>query len=359
MNHVSAASWSLKELDGRSSNPPLSRMAHGPKVTQARRIANFSSALRARLRPWTSQSHSQKCPGPVLSPRLRPRGAGALYPDLRRPGPGPADRPPPHPGGYAPEKPGVSHLYRHLSGHPGLGHGHRHRRPGQRHRHRGGGQCVAPATFIRLGTSGALQDYIELGDLVITESARREENTTHSYAPAEVKCPGPPAGRGGPAARRPPLLRCLITSGLTCTTADFYAGQGRVAPGFPTLDPDKVARLSRAGVLNLEMEMSAYLTLAAVSTFNLRAGGACVVLNNRLNGRGLPRPGSARRAERRLIDVGLRALEILAAKDQTGENGGQRWKRREKSNKAKRNFGEPCATQCTGWKACAPPKTDH
>ena len=54
--------------------------------------------------------------------------------------------------------------------------------------------------------------------------------------------------------------------GLTCTTADFYAGQGRVVPGFPTLDPHKVARLSQAGVLNLEMEMSAYLTLAAVST---------------------------------------------------------------------------------------------
>ena len=55
--------------------------------------------------------------------------------------------------------------------------------------------------------------------------------------------------------------------GLTCTTADFYAGQGREAPGFPALDPHKVARLSQAGVLNLEMEMSAYLTLAAVSTY--------------------------------------------------------------------------------------------
>ncbi len=46
--------------------------------------------------------------------------------------------------------------------------------------------CVTPVTFIRLGTCGALQGYIEVGDLVITESARRDENTTQAYAPAEL-----------------------------------------------------------------------------------------------------------------------------------------------------------------------------
>ena len=102
--------------------------------------------------------------------------------------------------------------------------------------------------------------------------------------------------------------------GLTCTTADFYAGQGRAAPGFPSLDPGKVARLSRAGVLNLEMEMSTYLTLAAVSTYPIRAGGACVAVNNRITGQGLSSARARRRAEGRLIEVGLLALEILAVK---------------------------------------------
>ncbi len=101
--------------------------------------------------------------------------------------------------------------------------------------------------------------------------------------------------------------------GLTCTTADFYPGQARPAPGFPAPEPHKLARLSQAGVLNLEMEMSAYLTLAAVATVPIRAGGACLVLNNRLTGQGLTGAPARRRAERRLIDVGLRALEILAA----------------------------------------------
>ena len=174
-------------------------------------------------------------------------------------------------------------------------------------------QCVAPATFIRLGSTGALQDYINLGDLVITTEALREEHTTRFYAPAEIK-----------AAAHPQVLAALQQAaaglevpyhvGVTCTSPDFYAGQGRVVPGFPTLEPDMVARLSRAGVLNLEMEMSAYLTLAQVSTLNLRAGGACVVVNNRLRGV-FAAACSFRQAERRLIAVGLRAVEILAAKD--------------------------------------------
>ncbi|MDP3181992.1 MAG: nucleoside phosphorylase [Desulfobaccales bacterium] len=174
-------------------------------------------------------------------------------------------------------------------------------------------QCVSPVTFIRLGSTGALQDYIALGDLVITTEALRDENTTHYYAPADLK-----------ALAHPQVLTALIKAaatlgfphhvGLTCTTADFYAGQGRVVPGFPTLDPGKVARLSRAGVLNFEMEMSAYLTLAAVSTYNLRAGGICAVFNNRLHDN-LASPKLMRLAEERLIQTGLLTLEILAAED--------------------------------------------
>jgi uridine phosphorylase len=181
-------------------------------------------------------------------------------------------------------------------------------------------QCVASATFIRLGSTGALQDFINLGDLVITREALREEHTTLFYAAAEIK-----------ATAHPQVLAALQEAaaaldvpyhvGVTCTSPDFYAGQGRVVPGFPTLEPQKVARLSRAGVLNLEMEMSAYLTLARVSTLNLRAGGACVVVNNRLTGV-FAAARSFRQAEQRLIAVGLRAVEILAAQDQAKRGKG-------------------------------------
>jgi uridine phosphorylase len=174
-------------------------------------------------------------------------------------------------------------------------------------------QCVAPATFIRLGSTGALQDRINLGDLIITKEALREENTTHFYAPAATRALAHPevlaALREAAAA-----LEVPHHVGVTCTSPDFYAGQGRIVPGFPTLDPEKVGRLSRAGVLNLEMEMSAYLTLAAVSTLKLRAGGACAVFVNRIH-RSFASPRVMRQAEKRLIEVGLRAVEILATQD--------------------------------------------
>jgi uridine phosphorylase len=176
-------------------------------------------------------------------------------------------------------------------------------------------QCVTAATFIRLGSTGALQPHIKVGDLVITAASLRDEKTTAAYAPPEFR---PQA--------HPQVLAALTAAavemkvpyhvGLTCTTADFYAGQGRVVPGFPTLEPDKVARLQQQGVLNLEMEMSVYLTLAAVSSLPLRAGGACAVFNNRTTGGTFGSMQELRQAEHRLIAAGLRAVELLA-----GEKG--------------------------------------
>jgi uridine phosphorylase len=62
------------------------------------------------------------------------------------------------------------------------------------------------------------------------------------------------------------------------------------------------------------MEMSAYLTLARVSTYGLRAGGACAVVAHRIH-ETFATPELMRLGERRLIRVGLRAVEILAKKD--------------------------------------------
>ena len=175
--------------------------------------------------------------------------------------------------------------------------------------------CVTPVTFIRLGTCGALQWDIEVGDLVITESAWCGENTSASYIPGGIV---PRAAPGIVAALRDAseALKAPYHVGLTLTTADFYAGQGRMAPGFPHPDPEYLEALSQSGVLNLEMEMSVYLALAAVATVPIRAGGACLVLNNRITGQGLTSAYARSRAERRLIDVGLLALAMLAARDQ-------------------------------------------
>jgi uridine phosphorylase len=176
-------------------------------------------------------------------------------------------------------------------------------------------QCASPLTFIRLGSCGALQPHIQVGDLIITAEALRDEHTSRYYAP-----------NTGPVPAHPDVLQSLMQAaaelpalhhvGTTCTTSDFYAGQGRQVPGFPTVEPDKVERLHRAGVLNLEMEMSVYLALAQVSSYPLRAGGVCAVFTNRVTGdRAFGLKRRRRQAERLLLAVGLRALEILHAFD--------------------------------------------
>jgi uridine phosphorylase len=175
--------------------------------------------------------------------------------------------------------------------------------------------CVNPVTFIRLGTCGALQPGIEAGDLVITESAWCGENTSESYVPPGGIVPRADPGMVAALREAAEALKVRYHVGLTFTTADFYLGQGRAAPGFPAPDPEFVEALSRRGVLNLEMEMSTYLALAAVSTYRIRAGGACVAVINRVTGQGLRSARARQKAERRLIDVGLRALEILARLD--------------------------------------------
>ncbi len=176
-------------------------------------------------------------------------------------------------------------------------------------------QCVAPATFIRLGTTGALQEHIAVGDLVITEQALRDETTSHYYAAPDLAAPAhPEVTRALKQAAEE--LSAPYHVGLTCTTSDFYAGQGRQPPGFTCRDPGKVERLQAAGVLNFEMEMSVYLTLAQISSYPLRAGGACVVLDNMVTGgEAFASSREMNQAIGRLLRVGLRALELLHAAD--------------------------------------------
>jgi len=179
-------------------------------------------------------------------------------------------------------------------------------------------QCSPEGTFIRVGSSGGLQDYIKAGDLIITERAMRDEDTTRHYAGPEVE-----------ATADPEVCAALVEAcrmmgypyhvGITCTTSDFYAGQGRVVPGFPTLVPEKVERMRRAGVLNFEMEMSVFLTLAHVSSFNIRAGGVCAVFSERTR-RLFASSELLQEYEMRCVQAGLLAVELLNRAGTAGQS---------------------------------------
>ncbi len=171
-------------------------------------------------------------------------------------------------------------------------------------------RCQPQATFIRLGSCGGLQPQTQLGDLIISTKALRHEFVTQFYAPPEIEATADPDVTAAltAAARQ---LGVIYHTGLTCTAADFFHAQGRPAPGFPGLDRSLPSRLQAQGVLNLEMEMAVYFTLAQVCDYPMRAGGCAMVFADRYRDTFISAADMAG-AEEILCRVGLLALERLA-----------------------------------------------
>ncbi len=136
-------------------------------------------------------------------------------------------------------------------------------------------------TFIRVGSTGAIQENIEIGDLIITTGSVRLEGTSKEYVRAEY-----------PAFANYEIALALIESaeqmgyryhvGITASTDSFYLGQGRHGFKGYTQSFSEVLLddLRRANVLNFEMESSAIFTVANI--YGLRAGCISVVFANRM-----------------------------------------------------------------------------
>ena len=138
--------------------------------------------------------------------------------------------------------------------------------------------AIGVRTMIRVGSTGAIQESIRCGDLVISNVAVRLDGTGLSYVGAEF-----------PAFASYEVLQALIEAaetlgvpyhvGVTATTSDFYTGQGR-ATGSVAGRVDLVEQFRRLGVLNFEMECATLFVLSAL--LNLRAGAVCTVFADRV-----------------------------------------------------------------------------
>jgi len=178
---------------------------------------------------------------------------------------------------------------------------------------------VGARTLVRVGSCGAIQPELSLGDLVISRGAVRQEGTTAEYVRGDY-----------PAVADDRVVGALVAAaerlgydyhvGLTATTDAFYAGQGRrgfggyAAPGADTwLD-----ELRAANVANVEMETSTVLTLA--SLYGLRAGSVCTVFADRTSGE------FAVVGEERAAETATLAATLLASMDEQAEAAGvDRW----------------------------------
>ncbi|MFB6093070.1 MAG: nucleoside phosphorylase [Haloquadratum sp.] len=164
---------------------------------------------------------------------------------------------------------------------------------------------VGADTFVRVGSCGAIQPEMDVGDLVITSGAVRQEGTSKEYVREDY-----------PATADYEVVAALVAAaerlghdyhvGITMSADSFYAGQAR--PGFEGFraagSETLVEELREANVKNIEMEAAALLAVANV--YGLRAGAVCAVYANRLTGE-FRTEGESRAAETASLAVHLLA----------------------------------------------------
>jgi len=178
---------------------------------------------------------------------------------------------------------------------------------------------IGVETFMRVGSTGAIQPNIRCGDLVISTAAVRLDGTSHHYLIPEY-----------PAVASYEVVLALIEAaqslgveyhvGITVTTSDFYAGQARRPHGDfwrPQLG-EIVSSLQRAGVLNFEMEAATLFVLA--NLFKLRAGAVCAVYANRCTNTFEPGAG-----EVECVKVANEAVRILSTWDAEKQKRKKEW----------------------------------
>ncbi|WP_323190216.1 nucleoside phosphorylase [Halostella sp. PRR32] len=174
---------------------------------------------------------------------------------------------------------------------------------------------IGADTFLRVGSCGAIRPEAEVGDLILTTGAVRQEGTSDEYVREDY-----------PATADHEVVSALVAAaerlgydyhtGITASTDSFYAGQGR--PGFEGFEAagsdELVENLKDANVMNLEMEASSILTLA--NLYGLRAGAVCTVYANRETGE-FRTEGESRAAETASL-----AVKLLAQMDEKKAEAG-------------------------------------
>ncbi|NKE73241.1 uridine phosphorylase [Candidatus Manganitrophus noduliformans] len=170
--------------------------------------------------------------------------------------------------------------------------------------------------FLRVGTAGAIQPGMNIGDLVVTTASVRLDGASTHYAPIEY-----------PAVSHPEVLIALIDAarrheregisthvGITASSDTFYAGEERT-DGFSHYLLRRLRGLTeemkRLHVLNFEMESATLLTMCAA--LGLKGGVITGVVNRRRKKEEKITPERLRAGEENVIRVALTAAERLLA----------------------------------------------
>lgn len=165
-------------------------------------------------------------------------------------------------------------------------------------------------TFLRVGTTGAIQPYINVGELLVTTGSVRLDGASTHFAPTEF-----------PAVADYVCTHALVTAaktagikihiGITASSDTFYPGQerydtfsGRVTGRFR----GSFKEWQQMGVLNYEMESATLLTICASQ--GLRAGVIAGVIVNRTQ-QEIPDAATHLQTETDAVTVAVEAARLL------------------------------------------------
>ncbi|SEN09399.1 uridine phosphorylase [Halorientalis persicus] len=130
--------------------------------------------------------------------------------------------------------------------------------------------AVGVETVIRVGTTGALQSGIEIGDMVVATGAAKDEGTTGRYEADTV-----------PAVPDYGVLSALV-DGAEANGEDVHVGPVATDDAFYAETDEYVDAWEDAGLLAVEMEAAAIFSLARRK--GMAAGAICTVDGNLVEG---------------------------------------------------------------------------
>jgi uridine phosphorylase len=163
--------------------------------------------------------------------------------------------------------------------------------------------AVGVETFVRVGTTGALQRGIEIGDMVVATGAAKDEGTTERYEDKAI-----------PAVPDYDVLSALVDAS-EANGEDIHVGPVATDDAFYAETDEYVDAWEAAGLECVEMEAAAIFSLARRK--GLAAGAICTVDGNLVEGTQKGEtdaeelPEKARNNVERAIDIALTAATTL------------------------------------------------
>ncbi|RYX93789.1 nucleoside phosphorylase [bacterium] len=166
---------------------------------------------------------------------------------------------------------------------------------------------IGADTFIRVGTSGTLQDHVELGDISISTASIRDEGTTRQYVPIEF-----------PAVADIDVVIALKQAAQQMKFK-YHVGINHCKDSFYSEEPDKTPLLEenqirwkiwqRANAITTSMESAALFVIGTLR--KVRVGEVLSVASMSLDGHPVVMPDSVERA----IKSAIEAIRILKDQD--------------------------------------------